>query len=97
MHQVPLEEGQAVQDARSVDLLALDEALTRLAGIDSRQSQIIEMRYFGGLTVEETAEAMGLSPATVKREWVMARAWLHAALTLAPGAPEAPDRDAEAE
>ena len=84
MHQVPLEEGQAVQETRSVDLLALDQALTRLADVDPRQSQIVELRYFGGLSVEEAAEAMRLSPATVKREWVMARAWLRGALRQMP-------------
>jgi RNA polymerase sigma factor (TIGR02999 family) len=62
-------------------LLALDEALKELAEIDAQQSRIIELRYFGGLTIEETAEVMKLSPATIKREWTMARAWLHQALT----------------
>jgi RNA polymerase sigma factor (TIGR02999 family) len=63
------------------NLLALDEALNALADIDLQQSRIIELRYFGGLTIEETAEVMKLSPATIKREWAMARAWLHQALT----------------
>jgi RNA polymerase sigma factor (TIGR02999 family) len=62
-------------------LLALDEALTALAEIDLEQSRIVELRYFGGLTIEETAEVMKTSPATVKREWAMARAWLYQALT----------------
>lgn len=62
-------------------LLALDEALTALAEIDPEQSRIVELRYFGGLTIEETAEVIKASPATVKREWAMARAWLHQALT----------------
>jgi RNA polymerase sigma factor (TIGR02999 family) len=60
----------------SIDVLALDEALTRLAALDPGQARVVELRYFGGLTIEETAEAMGSSPATVKREWTMARAWL---------------------
>jgi RNA polymerase sigma factor (TIGR02999 family) len=60
----------------SIDVLALDEALTRLADIDPGQAKVVELRYFGGLTIEETAEAMDSSPATVKREWAMARAWL---------------------
>ena len=64
----------------NTNLIALDLALTRLAEIDSQQSRIIELRYFGGLTIEETAEVMRLSPATIKREWTMARAWLHQAL-----------------
>ena len=54
-------------------MLALDEALTRLAALDAEQARIVELRYFGGLTVEETAEAIGISPATVKRQWAMAR------------------------
>jgi RNA polymerase sigma factor (TIGR02999 family) len=62
-------------------LLALDEALKALAEIDSEQSRIVELRYFGGLTIEETAEVLNSSPATIKREWAMARAWLHQALT----------------
>jgi RNA polymerase sigma factor (TIGR02999 family) len=62
-------------------LLALDEALNRLAEIDPEQSRIVELRYFGGLTIEETAEVINLSPATIKREWAMARAWLHQALS----------------
>jgi len=58
------------------DLAAIDEALTRLAAIDNRQVQIVQMRYFGGLTIEETAQALEISDATVKREWALARAWL---------------------
>ena len=63
-----------------IDVLALDEALTRLAALDPELARIVELRYFGGLTVEETAEVMGTSPATVKRHWAMARAWLKRAL-----------------
>jgi RNA polymerase sigma factor (TIGR02999 family) len=59
-----------------VDLLALHEALERLAALDADQARLVELRYFGGLTIEETAEALGVSPATVKREWASARAWL---------------------
>jgi RNA polymerase sigma-70 factor, ECF subfamily len=59
-----------------VDLLALDQALTRLGALDPRQARIVELRYFGGLTVEECAQSLDVSPATVKREWSMARAWL---------------------
>ena len=66
----------ASQGANAIDLLALDEALTRLAAFDAQQAKVVELRYFGGLTVEETAEAMALSPATVKRYWTLARAWL---------------------
>ncbi|HET9761896.1 MAG TPA: sigma-70 family RNA polymerase sigma factor [Casimicrobiaceae bacterium] len=59
-----------------VDLLALDEALTRLTSLDPQQARIVELRYFGGLSVEETGEALGISVATVKRHWTIARAWL---------------------
>ena len=62
--------------APSVDVLALDEALERLARFDERHARVVELRYFGGLSVEETAAAMDLSPATVKRAWTLARAWL---------------------
>ena len=62
--------------ARDADLVALDDALTSLAALDPQQSRIIELRYFGGLTIEETAEALGISDTTVEREWRMARAWL---------------------
>jgi DNA-directed RNA polymerase specialized sigma24 family protein len=58
-------------------VLAVDEALTELAAFDELQSRIIELRFFGGLTIEETAHAIGKSPATVKREWTMAKAWLY--------------------
>jgi RNA polymerase sigma factor (sigma-70 family) len=58
------------------DVAAIDEALTKLAGMDERQARIVEMRYFGGLTIEETAQALEISDATVKREWTLARAWL---------------------
>jgi len=60
----------------AVDLEALDAALSRLAEFDPEQARIVELRYFGGLTIDETAEAVGVSPATVKRQWAMARAWL---------------------
>jgi RNA polymerase sigma factor (TIGR02999 family) len=64
-----------------VDLLALDEALTSLGKMDKRQEQIVELRYFSGLTIEETAEALGVSPATIKRDWKMTKAWLHRELS----------------
>lgn len=63
------------------DVLGVDEALTRLAQLDARQARVVELRYFAGLTIEETAEALGISPATVKREWLMARAWLQRELS----------------
>jgi len=60
-----------------VDLLALDAALGELAGIDARQAELVELRFFAGMTVPETATALGISPATVKREWALAKAWLY--------------------
>ena len=75
----PLDEATAAAVPASggdVDLLALDDALTRLAALDPRQAQVVELRYFSGLGIEETAEVLGVSPATVKRDWTMARAWL---------------------
>jgi RNA polymerase sigma factor (TIGR02999 family) len=65
----------------SIDVLALDEALQRLARLDERHARVVELRYFGGLSVEETAVALELSPATVKRAWTVARAWLFRELT----------------
>jgi RNA polymerase sigma factor (TIGR02999 family) len=73
---VTLDERLVSTEPPGVDVLALDEALTRLATFDPEQARIVELRYFGGLTVEETAEVVGTSPATVKRQWAMARAWL---------------------
>jgi RNA polymerase sigma factor (TIGR02999 family) len=67
---------QQTAPGRDVDLPALNEALERLAKLDAQQSRIVELRYFGGLTIEETAEFLGISPATVKRSWSSARAWL---------------------
>jgi RNA polymerase sigma factor (TIGR02999 family) len=63
--------------SRSLDLVALDDALTELAKLDPQQSRIVELRFFGGLSIEETSGALGLSPATVKRHWATARIWLH--------------------
>ena len=68
-------------DDRDVNLLALDDALQRLEAMDPQKSRIVELRYFGGLTIEETAEAMKISPATVKRDWSLARAWLRSEIT----------------
>lgn len=66
---------------RDVNLLALDDALQRLEALDPQKARIVELRYFGGLTIEETAEAIGISPATVKRDWSMARAWLRSEIS----------------
>ena len=78
---VTLDEAMIAAESRSIDVLALDQAVNRLAVLDERQAKIVELRYFAGLSVEETAEVTALSPATIKREWAMARAWLHAELT----------------
>jgi RNA polymerase sigma factor (TIGR02999 family) len=77
---VPAGFGNAAPGPADIDVLALDEALTRLASFDAELARLVELRYFGGLTVEETAEVLGSSPATVKRHWALARAWLKQAL-----------------
>ncbi len=79
--QVTLDDAMIREESRSIDVLALDQAMQRLAVIDERQARIVELRYFGGLSVEETAEVVGVSPATIKREWSMAKAWLHVTLS----------------
>lgn len=71
-----LDEALAVAKETDVDLLAIDEALDRLAKIDPQQARVVELRFFSGLTVDETAAALGVSPKTVKRDWSVARAWL---------------------
>ncbi len=63
--------------ARHVDLVALDEALSRMAAMDAQQSRVVELRCFGGLTAEETAEVLGISARTVRREWTLAKIWLY--------------------
>ena len=72
-----LDEAKVSSEEKNADLLSLNEALNSLAAIDPQQSRVVELRIFGGLTVEETAEALGISTRTVKREWSMAKAWLH--------------------
>ena len=73
---LPLEEGMIASEGTEVDLVALDEALERLAGIDPQQGRVVELRFFSGLSVLETAEVLGVSPRTVKRDWNVAKAWL---------------------
>ncbi len=73
---VTLDASVAEAPERSVDLIALDDALTRLAELDPRQARVVELRFFGGLDIEQTAESLGISPATVKRDWTFARAFL---------------------
>jgi len=71
-----LVEAVALAKGRSVDLMALDGALDSLAKLDAQQSRVVELRFFGGLSIEETAHVMEISPATVKRDWNVAKAWL---------------------
>ena len=78
---VELQDDHAVVAAPDIDVLALDEALTRLAAFDARKTAVAELRFFSGLSVEETAQVLGVSVATVEREWQVARAWLYSALT----------------
>jgi RNA polymerase sigma factor (TIGR02999 family) len=86
-HQVTLDTGlELAASAPSDEVLAVDESLTRLAARDPRAAQVVECRYFAGFSIEETAEAMGISPATVKRDWLMARAWLFRDLEPGSGA-----------
>jgi RNA polymerase sigma factor (TIGR02999 family) len=73
---VTLDEALVAGGERSIDLIALDQALERLAGVSAEQARLVELRFFGGLTIDETAEAMNISPATVKRHWTVACAWL---------------------
>jgi RNA polymerase sigma factor (TIGR02999 family) len=74
---VALDEAALVGADADVDLVALDDAMTALARVDPRKMQVVEMRFFGGLSVEETAEVLGISPVTVKRDWRIAKAWLY--------------------
>ena len=78
---VPLDEAMVVSRERAADVVALDDALKSLAEMDPRQSQIVELRFFGGLSIEETAEVLAVSQGTVMRDWTLAKAWLHRAVT----------------
>jgi len=78
---VEFEDSLTPRARRSVDLVVLDDILTRLEQFDADAVRLVELRYFGGLTIEETAEVLAVSPATVKREWAAARAWMHRELT----------------
>ena len=82
---VPLDEALVFSPAQSADLLDLDVALHHLAELDPRQAHIVELRFFGGLSVEEAAAVLGISPKTVKRDWSVAKAWLHGELKGAHG------------
>ena len=78
---VSLDDVPPVAQPSSVDVLALDQALGALSVIDDRQRQVVELRFFAGLNIDETAEALGVSPATVEREWALAKAWLYRQLS----------------
>jgi RNA polymerase sigma-70 factor (ECF subfamily) len=78
---VSLDEAAAVTEARAIELLAVDEALEKLTAMDSRKGRIVELRFFGGLSLEETAEVLGISSPTVQREWRAAKAWMHRILS----------------
>ncbi len=77
MRTVALDQAFIFAPEKSIELLRLDTSLKRLAELDPRQARVVELRFFGGLTVEEAADVLGLSPKTVKRDWSMAKAWLH--------------------
>ena len=78
---ISLDEGLALSPQRDEDLLALDEALEKLAGLDPRQAKIVELRFFGGLTIPEVAQVLGVSERTVRNEWTVVRAWLRRELS----------------
>lgn len=80
-----LEDAVGMTARRAVDLVALDEALHGLARLDPKKSQLVELRFFGGLTIEEAAAVLNVSPATLKREWASAKAWLHRELQRGSG------------
>jgi RNA polymerase sigma-70 factor, ECF subfamily len=75
-HRIYLHEDSLVSKDRTLEIVVLDDALTRLAQVDPQQAHIVELRFFGGLSIEETAEVLEISPATVKRDWAVAKAWL---------------------
>jgi RNA polymerase sigma-70 factor (ECF subfamily) len=83
VRQISLEEAALVTAERAAELVAFDDALKELENLSKRQSQVVELRYFGGLTVEETARVLDVSPDTVMRDWSMAKTWLHRALKAA--------------
>jgi len=82
--QVSLNEELLAAKQRSADVVLLDDALTQLAEVDDRKSKVVELKFFGGLSIEETAEALGVSPGTVMRDWTLAKAWLRRAMSKNP-------------
>ena len=81
MSKVSFDEALVVSHERGDDLVALDDALTAFATVDARKAQVVELRFFGGLSVEESAETLKVSPETVRRDWKLAKVWLHRELT----------------
>jgi RNA polymerase sigma factor (TIGR02999 family) len=81
---VELEEGLAISEERSEEVLALDEALNRLTELNPRQARVVELRYFGGLSVEQIANVLSIAPRSVKRDWALARIWLFKELRVNP-------------
>jgi RNA polymerase sigma factor (TIGR02999 family) len=79
--QVSLDEALVISPERGADIVALDDALKALASLDARQSQVVELRFFGGLSINETAEVLKVSEGTVRRDWSLAKAWLHRELS----------------
>ena len=92
-----LEDAAGLSDERELDLVALDDALRSLSALDPQQSRVVELRFFGGLTIEETAAVLRVSPATVKRDWQTARAWLHREIKKDSGQRSAINSQPEAE
>jgi len=78
---IDLEDGEVTVEGPTQDLLAVDEALTKLAQMDKEKAELVKLRYFAGLTIEQAAEVLGISPTTAKREWTYARAWLYRCIT----------------
>ena len=74
--QISLDEAAILSQERAADMVALDDALDNLAAVDKRKSQVVELRFFGGLSIDETAEVLKVSPGTVMRDWTLAKAWL---------------------
>ena len=84
IYKLALDEAEGQLQAVDVDIVALDDALKSLAVMDQQQSKVVELKFFGGLSIEDTAEVLGVSPSTVKRDWVTARAWLYRELDRSP-------------
>jgi len=84
LQQVSLSDAAGAVGGRAAELIALDDALNGLAALDEQQARVVELRFFGGLTIEETAEVLGISHATVERDWRAARAWLRREMTREP-------------